>query len=197
MSLYQKCEHKPVIIVSGLPRSGTSMMMKILEAGGIPLLTDGIRKADSDNPSGYYEFERVKNLNEGDTDWLPDARGKAVKIISPLLTYLPAGYDYRIIFMQRNIREILTSQQKMLRTRGLETKSANDVNLSVIYEKLAKKTEMWAKNTAGVQSITMDYNRIMSDPYPQLRRLNCFFGEKLNLESMAGAVDISLYHQRH
>jgi hypothetical protein len=173
------------------------MMMKILEAGGIPPLTDGIRKADRNNPNGYYEFERVKNLKEGDTDWLPDACGKAVKIIAPLLPYLPTGYDYRVIFMKRNINEILDSQQKMLVSRGVEPTSEKDAHIAVLFQKLLKNTEIWANSTDGVQSILMDYNRILSDPDSQLRQLNRFFGGILNMDSMAGAIDMGLYHQRH
>ncbi|NJN53987.1 MAG: sulfotransferase [Anaerolineae bacterium] len=120
MSFFKKLfkTDQPVIIVSGLPRSGTSMMMKMLEVGGIPPLTDQIRTADNDNPKGYYEFERVKQLDKGDTAWVADAQGKVVKVISQLLRYLPADQEYRVIFMRRNMDEILASQQKMLINRG-------------------------------------------------------------------------------
>src|SRR5438128_12594498 len=101
---------KPIIVVSGLPRSGTSMMMNMLLAGGMPLLTDGIRSADRSNPRGYFEFERTKELNKnGDLSWLPFARGKADKIISFLLTRLPETYDYRVIFVQRDLEDIIAS----------------------------------------------------------------------------------------
>ena len=106
-----------ITIVSGLPRSGTSMMMKMLEAGGMELLTDEIRTADADNPKGYYEFERVKQI-ELDAEWLEDSRGKAVKMIAALLKHLPPDYDYEIIFMRRDIREVLASQRRMLVHRG-------------------------------------------------------------------------------
>lgn len=99
------------------------MMMKMLAAGGIPPLTDRVRAADADNPKGYYEFERVKKLKEGITDWLPEARGKAVKVIAALLVELPAGFQYRVLFMRRDIEEILASQNKMLERRGEEKKS--------------------------------------------------------------------------
>lgn len=187
---------KPVIVVSGLPRSGTSMMMKILEAGGIPPLTDGLRMADSDNPKGYYEFERVKKLKEGDFAWLPDACGKAVKIISALLQFLPDGYDYRIVFMQRSISEILVSQRKMLINRGADTNRVSDDELSDLFQKHLKQTETWIKNTAGVQYIFVDYNQMMSDAKPYLRQLNRFFGGKLNMDAMAAAIDPGLYRQR-
>ena len=110
---------KPIVVVSGLPRSGTSMVMKMLEAGGVPVLTDGIRKADISNPKGYYEFEAVKALDKGgDVAWLADARGKAVKIISLLLTWLPETYNYQVIFMRRDLGEALASQDEMLRRRS-------------------------------------------------------------------------------
>jgi hypothetical protein len=187
---------KPVTVVSGLPRSGTSMMMKILEAGGIPPLTDGLRTADSDNPKGYYEFERVKKLKEGDTAWLPDARGKAVKIISALLQFLPSGYDYRVVFMRRSIGEILASQRKMLINRGADPNRVSDDEMAVLFQKHLKQTETWAKSTAGVQYVFMDYNLMLSDPEPHLRQLNRFFGGKLNMDSMAAAIDPGLYRQR-
>ncbi len=106
---------KPIVIVSGLPRSGTSMLMNMLLDGGVPLLTDGIRNADHGNSRGYFEYEPVKALEKhGDLSWLPRARGKAVKIISFLLTWLPERYDYRVIFMQRDLDEIIASQNRML-----------------------------------------------------------------------------------
>jgi hypothetical protein len=107
-----------IVVVSGLPRSGTSMMMKMLEAGGIPVLTDYEREADEDNPKGYFEFERVKNLKDGDDAWLPQAKGKVVKVIAALLTDLPSSYEYEVIFMRRAMPEILASQRQMLIRRG-------------------------------------------------------------------------------
>ena len=107
-----------ITVVSGLPRSGTSMMMKMLEAGGIPPVTDELRTADEDNPKGYYEFERVKAMDQGDTSWVVGARGKVVKVISALLKHLPPGEQYRVVFVRRNMPEILASQRKMLIHRG-------------------------------------------------------------------------------
>ncbi|HSJ55892.1 MAG TPA: sulfotransferase family protein, partial [Anaerolineae bacterium] len=97
-------ENNAIVIVSGLPRSGTSMMMKMLEAGGVRVLTDYERTADEDNPKGYYEFERVKQI-EHDREWLPEACGKAVKMVSALLKHLPADYYYKVIFMRREMEE--------------------------------------------------------------------------------------------
>ena len=109
-----------VTVVSGLPRSGTSMMMKMLEAGGLPPLTDSLRVADDDNPKGYYEFERVKKMPEGDKSWVEDAQGKSVKVISALLEHLPPEYSYRVLFMQRKVEEILASQTQMLIRSALQ-----------------------------------------------------------------------------
>src|SRR5919108_6386357 len=116
----------PITVVSGLPRSGTSMTMKMLSAGGMDLLTDGERQPDDQNPNGYFELEAVKGLDKGENPaWLADARGKAVKIISFLLTWLPETYDYRVIFMDRDIEEILRSQSKMLVSRGEDPDALN------------------------------------------------------------------------
>jgi hypothetical protein len=136
MSFFRKLfsnqpENPPIItIVSGLPRSGTSMMMKMIEAGGIPPLTDAIRAADEDNPKGYYEFERVKQMDKGDVAWVADAPGKSVKVISALLKHLPPGYDYRVIFVQRNMAEILASQRKMLTHRGEDANKMDDEKMA-------------------------------------------------------------------
>src|SRR5262245_6505245 len=110
---------EPVAVVSGLPRSGTSMMMKMLEAGGLTPYTDGERSADIDNPEGYYEFERVKDLErDPDKSWVRGARGKALKVISFLLRHLPGENRYRIVYMRRHLDEVLKSQDKMLDRLG-------------------------------------------------------------------------------
>ncbi len=108
---------KEIVVVSGLPRSGTSMMMKMLEQGGLQVVTDSLRTADDDNPKGYYEFETVKQMPSGQTAWLDGAQGKVVKVISALLEYLPSKYHYKVIFMERAIGEVLASQKKMLDNR--------------------------------------------------------------------------------
>ena len=133
-NLFRKTDEQPVIIVSGLPRSGTSMMMAALKAGGIAIVTDQIRIADDDNPKGYYEFEPVKKLQEGDYSWLPETRGKAIKVISALLTDLPDGYTYKLIFMRRAMPEILASQRKMLVNRGEDPDAINDEDMAAYFE---------------------------------------------------------------
>ena len=172
--LFQSAPKEPIVIVSGLPRSGTSMMMKMLEAGGIMPLTDKIREADTDNPKGYYEFERVKQLDKGDTAWLPDAQGKVVKIISALLKHLPADYEYRIIFMRRNMPEILASQRKMLIRRGEDADNMNDETMTSLFEKHLKSTMQWIESQPNVSVLYVHYSDMLADPIPQIKKINEF-----------------------
>ena len=193
--LFQRKKKSSIIIVSGLPRSGTSMMMKMLEAGGIPLLTDHIRSADYDNPKGYYEFERVKKLREGDTDWISDAEGKAVKIIGALLVHMPPDYEYRVLFMHREMNEILASQAKMLENRGEENK-ADDETMASLFAKHVRQVEDWMNNQSNLKYIDVDYNTVLKDPVPQVSKINKFLGGILDETEMINVVDPALYRQR-
>ena len=191
-----KQKKQPITIVSGLPRSGTSMMMKMLEAGGIPPLTDELREADSDNPKGYYEFERVKKMDKGDLAWLPDAEGKVVKIISALLKYLPSDYEYNIIFIRRHIDEILASQRKMLVNRGESTDKLNDAEMADLFGKHVRMTEKWIADQPNINALYIHYSDILSDPQPQAEKVNAFLGGKLNIEQMTTVVDPTLYRNK-
>src|SRR5215510_3957154 len=187
----------PIVVVSGLPRSGTSMAMKMLEAGGLPIVTDGIRTADESNPKGYYELERVKELDKnGDTAWLGDARGKAVKIISFLLTYLPDGYDYRVVFMNRDIDEVLASQNKMLTARGETAETADDEKMREVYRKHLEKVARFLRNRSCFQTLQINYRDVIDNPAAEARRLNEFLGGRLNVEAMSGVADRELYRNR-
>lgn len=194
--LFQSTPKEPIIIVSGLPRSGTSMMMKMLEAGGIPPLTDKIREADKDNPKGYYEFERVKQLDKGDTDWLPQARGKVVKIISALLRHLPADYEYRIIFMRRNMPEILDSQRKMLIHRGENADDMDDAKMAQLFEKHLQGTIHWIETQPNISVLYVHYSNMLTNPAPQIKRIGEFLGRHLDEDAMAEVVDPTLYRNR-
>ena len=186
----------PVIIVSGLPRSGTSMMMKILEAGGLPVLTDNIRTADDDNPEGYYEFERVKKLPKGDVAWLDEATGKVVKVLAILLFNLPEGYNYRVVFMRRAMPEILASQRTMLINRGEDPDKMDDEALAVLFEKYFRQAKAWMKQQPHVEYIEVDYNTLLENPLPQIEAINRFFNGKLDQDAMLHVVDPQLYRQR-
>ena len=196
MKRFFKRKKKPAItIVSGLPRSGTSMTMKMLEAGGIPPLTDKIREADSDNPKGYYEFERAKKLREGDTAWIPEAEGKAVKVIGALLMHMPSDYEYRVLFMRREMSEILSSQAKMLENRGEENK-VDDETMTALFAKHVRQVEDWMNSQSNLQYIDVDYNAMLADPVPQVKKINHFLGGKLDEAAMLAVVDPQLYRQR-
>ncbi len=184
-----------VVIVSGLPRSGTSMMMRMLEAGGLPILSDGLRAADPDNPEGYYEFERVKQLDKGDTAWLAEADGKAVKVISALLEYLPASYRYRVLFMNRRMGEILASQRKMLERRG-ESTTVDDEQLAAILEKHVRKVKAWLSTQPHFCLLDVDYNAMMVDPRPYVSRINRFLDGLLDEARMVAVINPALYRNR-
>ncbi len=194
--IFQPTVKKPIIIVSGLPRSGTSMMMKMLEAGGVPPLTDKLREADSDNPKGYYEFERVKQMDKGDTTWLKDTQGKVVKVISALLKHLPDQYDYRIIFMRRNMPEILASQRKMLINRGENADDMDDAKMAILFEKHLQSTLQWIDSQPNISVLYVHYSDMLSNPLPLVKQINNFLDENLDLKAMTGVVDPNLYRNR-
>lgn len=189
---------KPTVyVVSGLPRSGTSMMMKMLEAGGLETLTDGLREANVDNPKGYYEFERVKKLPEGDVAWLPDAAGKVVKVISVLLLHLPVGYHYRVLFMRRKMPEILASQKKMLVRRGEDPDKISDEAMAAHFTNHLKQVYEWLDGQRHVAYLDVDYNALLAAPEPELRKIVAFLKVPLDIEPMAAVADPNLYRQRH
>lgn len=187
---------KVITIVSGLPRSGTSMMMKMLEAGGLPPLTDNIRSADDDNPKGYYEFERVKKLPKGDTAWLQDASGKAVKIIAALLTHLPDDHIYKVVFMRRAMSEILASQREMLVRRGENPDKFSDGDLSELFENHIQKINVWIEKHSNIQRIEVNYNDVLENPKLHIATINQFLGGTLDEEKMNAVIDPSLHRQR-
>ncbi len=188
---------KPVVtVVSGLPRSGTSMMMKMLEAGGIPPLTDKVRTADNDNPKGYYEFERVKQMDKGDTAWMADAQGKTVKVISQLLKFMPAEYEYKVIFMRRNMSEILASQKKMLINRGEDPDVAPDEEISALFEKHLNSVMDWMATQPNVSVLYVHYSDMLANPAPQVAQINEFLGGQMNIRPMGEVVDPNLYRNR-
>ena len=190
----REIDQQVVTIVSGLPRSGTSMMMKMLEAGGMQVLTDHIRTADEDNPKGYYEFERVKQI-EHDQAWLPDAQGKVVKMISALLKHLPPSYTYKVIFMRRNIEEILASQRQMLIRRGEPTDAVSDEKLTELFGLHLQQVTAWIDKQPNFDVVYVDYNQILESPVEQAQKVNQFMGHALDENEMVGVVDRSLYRQ--
>ena len=171
-------------------------MMKMLEAGGIPPLVDNLRMADEDNPKGYYEFERVKKLREGDLAWLPEAQGRVVKVISALLMYLPPTYHYRVLFMQRALAEVLASQREMLIRRGEDANKVSEEELTRLYEKHLAQVTAWLQKQPNFSTLFTSYNELITAPWPVIKSVNQFLGGKLDMEKMAVVIDPSLYRQR-
>jgi hypothetical protein len=187
---------KPVVVVSGLPRSGTSMLMKMLEAGGLPVVADGIRTADEDNPKGYYEDERVKGLAEqADKSWLDAARGQAIKVISFLLKELPASHNYQVLFLRRNLSEVLASQAKMLTRRG-EPTDTDDARMRELFENDLWRASYLLKHAPQFEALDVEYREVLDNPTGQARRINTFLGGRLDETAMASVVDKQLYRNR-
>lgn len=187
----------PIVVVSGLPRSGTSMAMNMLAAGGMPILTDGIRTADESNPKGYYELEAVKDLHtQGDTQWLIDARGKAVKIVSFLLTWLPETHDYRVIFMQRDLREVIASETTMLLKRGTLAEPPNEQQTLAVYQQHLDKVHRFLANRRCFTTLTLSYREALDRPDQAAKRIRDFVGGRLDVVEMARVADPALYRNR-
>lgn len=185
-----------IIVVSGLPRSGTSMMMKMLEAGGLPILTDNLREADANNPNGYYEFERVKELPNGDYGWIPEAGGKVVKIVTGLVMHLPSDYKFKVIFMQRAMKEVLSSQKKMLGRLGREDDRVEDEKMKKIYQEHLKQVNAWIAKQPNIEVLYVNYNTMLGSPHESLQKISEFLGGDMNVNVMAAVVDKELYRER-
>ena len=186
----------PVIVVSGLPRSGTSMMMRMLEQGGLSILQDGLREANADNPKGYYEFERVKKLPQGDVAWLPTAQGKVVKVIAALVVHLPETYTYKVLFMRRKMDEILASQRRMLVRRGEDPDAVDDAEMARLFEKHLTQVYKWMDAQPHLSYLDVDYNATLADPLPTAQKVKAFLEMPLDVKAMTSVVDPTLYRQR-
>jgi hypothetical protein len=177
-----------IIVVSGLPRSGTSLMMQMLGAGGLPLMIDEERAADEANPQGYFEFDAVKDLTTGfDLSWLDVTRGKAVKVHSPLLVCLPERYNYRVILMQRPLREVIASQRRWCDQIDGDVRD---------YEQHLRKVRALLAARPCFTALTVDYHDVLADPARQARRIRWFVRRPLSLRGMTAVVNERLYRSR-
>ncbi len=183
-----------ITIVSGLPRSGTSLMMQMLAAGGMHILTDNIRSADEDNPRGYCEWEPTKHLSEN-PELITHAEGKAVKVVSELLFTLPPKHDYKIIFMERPLKEILASQDVMLGRRGKSNSADNREIIRAFEEHLKRVTELLIERD-NFSSCRIGYRKLIQDPWNYVEQIGEFLGLSLNTVAMTQQVDLSLYRNR-
>jgi hypothetical protein len=188
-------EKKFVTIVSGLPRSGTSMMMRMLEAGGLPVITDSIRAADLDNPHGYFEFEPVKQLSK-DASWLDAACEKAVKIIYRLLYDLPRHHRYKVIFMTRNLTEIIASQKAMLQRLNRAGGELADQQLACAFQNDLEKIDVWLRSQNNFSVIYVRYDRVLYDAQRTVTEIGQFLGYRIDIGAMVNAIDRSLHRQR-
>jgi hypothetical protein len=192
-----RAQGDPVVIVSGLPRSGTSMLMGMLESGGLAIMTDALREADVDNPKGYFEYERVKDLEkETDKSYVREGRGKVLKVISFLIKDLPDDNDYRVIFMRRDLSEVIASQNKMIDRLGTEDTTAADEAMKEAYRNDIVRTRLLCRKRSNFDHVEIHYRDAIGDPAATAREVNAFVGGHLDEAAMHAAVDASLYRNR-
>jgi LPS sulfotransferase NodH len=182
-----------VTVVSGVPRSGTSLMMSMLVAGGLSALKDDVRAADEDNPRGYYELEAVKRLKD-DPTWVAGAVGRVVKVVHVHVRNLPvAGLAYRVVLMKRDLGEVLRSQKKMLARRGQPGGNLTDERIAALYAKQLADLESWMATQPAFSFLVADYNRLLKDPRPVVAEINRFLGGGLDESAMLAQIDPGLY----
>jgi len=184
-----------ITIVSGLPRSGTSLMMRMLVAGGFPALTDEVRMADEDNPTGYFEWERMKQLPQ-QPELMEEAEGKVVKVVSQLLFALPDGHDYQILFMQRPLPEVLASQAEMIRRRGTSGAALPHMAMSAALATHVNQVRSWLRDKANVSLCYVEYHQLLFEPLRASQTIREFVKRPLDVAAMSRQVDQSLYRQR-
>ncbi len=195
--VFRRQPGEPIVVVSGLPRSGTSMLMKMLESGGLEILTDSERAADIDNPKGYFEYGRIKDLEkETDKSYIREGRGKVLKVISFLIKDLPDDNDYRVIFMRRDLDEVLASQNKMIQRLGTTDATATEDAMKEAYRNDIVRTRLLCKNRPNFELIEIGYKPTIEDPAATARSVNAFVGGHLDEAAMREAVDGSLYRNR-
>ena len=191
-STSQPIHNGAIVVVSGLPRSGTSMMMAMLEAGGLPLLVDTARPADDDNPRGYFEFAPVKRLRT-DSAWVERAIGKGVKVISWLLEDLPCAYDFRVVFMHRALPEVIASQRAMLARQGKPP--GDDAQMAALFEKHLRHVCAWMPRQPHMRVLEVEHRRVLEQPRMTAQTVNSFLGGTLDTTAMAATVDKRLHRQ--
>jgi hypothetical protein len=184
-----------IVIVSGLPRSGTSMMMQMLKAGGLPIVTDNIRKADEDNPKGYYELEKVKNIQE-DALWLNDCHGKVLKMVSALLQHLPSNKRYKVIFMERNLKEVLASQKAMLKRLSRSGAAITDEEMAQKFDRHLNQVQGWLSNQKNIDVLYVKFREVIDHKHETAVRVAEFLSAEMDVSKMIQAVEKRLYRQR-
>lgn len=183
-----------ITIVSGLPRSGTSLMMQMLQQGGMELLTDGVREADENNERGYFEYEKVKGM-QSDNKWMGEADGKAVKIIAQLLPFVPPKKQYSILYMVRPIEQVIASQRKMLNNQGQQGAKLSLEQLTQVYTTQTRRVQNWL-TARKIPCMYVYYPQVLSEPFTIAEAIQPFLNIDLDTDLMASVVDVSLWHQQ-
>ena len=184
-----------ITVVSGLPRSGTSLMMQMIVAGGVPALTDGLRSADENNLKGYLEWEAAKALPQS-PEAIAAAEGKVVKVISALLRSLPGPYEYRVVFMRRPLDEVITSQNRMLERLGKEVAPVPQAAVVTAFTNHLKETKKWLEEQPNFKVLYVDYPAVVQQPAVESARIAEFLGQPLDVGKMTAQVEQSLYRER-
>ena len=184
-----------ITVVSGLPRSGTSLMMQMLAAGGMTMMADGLRTADANNPKGYLEFEKVKQLRK-DNAWLSEADGRTIKIVSHLLQSCPPGLRYQVVFVLRDIAEVVRSQEKMIGRLGTTATDAPAEQVIGLFKKHLAGIQQWLAQQPNFRVLYVQHRELIKNPRPSAERINEFLGGKLDVEKMLACVDPSLHRER-
>lgn len=184
-----------ITVVSGLPRSGTSLMMRMLEAGGVPVLTDHRRRPDEDNPNGYYELERIKRV-QSDSAWMAGASGMAVKAVYLLLYHLPRDHHYQVILMRRELEEVVASQTIMLRRRNQPLGALSAPELVQAFQSQMRELETWLQTQPNFDTLQLSYHDVLRESRETALEVQRFLGRTLDVEAMIGVVDPALYRQR-
>ena len=184
-----------IIVVTGLPRSGTSLMMQILQSLNIELFTDKQRSADESNPKGYFEHEVVKTI-EKDNSWLKDVRGRAIKIVSPLIKYLPLDLNYNIIFMNRALDEIIQSQQRMLAESNIKDDTINSTDLKQIFIKDLKQTIDWIDTKLKCEYLEIFHSKLFVNPESEIKKLIKFLEIDVDIKAAVKVIDQKLYRTK-
>lgn len=184
-----------ITVVSGLPRSGTSLMMQLLAAAGRATLTDAKRIPDEDNPLGYYEFEKTLKLAK-DVSWIPEARGKVVKIVAQLLPFLPRNEHYCLVFMERNLNEVIASQKAMLLRQGRKGAELDEQKLSETYQAQLQRVRQHLARRPEMRTLSVNYSALLADPASGAERLALFLGQPFDRVRATAAVRPELRRQK-
>jgi hypothetical protein len=184
-----------ITVVCGVPRSGTSLVMQMLGAGGMPLLTDGVRGADVHNPRGYFEYEPAKRLRS-DASWVSEAQGKAVKLVHAVVSLLPAEFSYRLLLVRRDLREVVASQQAMLGERYDPDAGPSPARLVEIFGAQLAELERWLAARPEFRVSNLEHRSLLEDPKPVAAEMAGFLGGGLDVGAMVAAVDPALQRRR-